>query len=224
MSATLQRSAGDGIKWFPKVTISKYSPDQTEYAERMVRAEASWYRRLFGRYSRVEGDLLRRLCGEPEDGYAYDAGNALVNVGLNKLALWACGSTYGALLGAGSGTPAANAYCAVGDGTTAWAATQTDLQGVNKYYNTIDSGYPTANASSTPGLITVQSTFGGSVANGYGWNEWAWGTSTGSVTPGTAQPTTGTNDSLWNRKVPSSTLGTKGSGASWVFTTTIQFS
>lgn len=215
MSATLERAAGDGIKWFPTVTIAKYSPDQTDYAASRLEA-------FTGHAYTPQGDVLAAWCGDPEDGYAYDRGNQLVNIGLQKLAAWLTGTTSGNQISNGT---TVYGYCAVGDGTTAWAATQTDLQGTSKYYNTIDSGYPTNGSTTTPGLITVQSTFGGSVGN-FAWNEWAWGVADAAPTAGGTQPTgtAASNNGLLNRKVPSSSLGTKGSGASWVFTTTIQFS
>jgi len=60
-----------------------------------------------------------------------------------------------------------NARIGVGDGTTAFAATQTDLQGTNKYRKGMDTSYPTRSNN----VLTFQSTFGTSEAN-FAWQEW----------------------------------------------------
>lgn len=95
----------------------------------------------------------------------------------------------------------ANAYLGVGDGTTAFAASQTDLQGTNKLRKAMDAGYPTRSANQ----MTFRSTFGGAEAN-FAWNEW-----------GVFNAATG--GTMMNRKVES--LGTKASGATWILTVTI---
>jgi hypothetical protein len=89
-----------------------------------------------------------------------------------------------------------NARIGVGDGTTAFNASQTDLQGTNKVRKVMDSGYPTRSGAT----ITFQSTFTGTEAN-FAWNEWGvFNAATGGV--------------MLNRKVES--LGTKASGSTWV--------
>jgi hypothetical protein len=89
-----------------------------------------------------------------------------------------------------------NARIGVGDGTTAFSASQTDLQGTNKVRKAMDSGYPTRSGTT----MTFQSTFSGSEAN-FAWNEWGvFNAATGGV--------------MLNRKVES--LGTKASGSTWV--------
>lgn len=95
----------------------------------------------------------------------------------------------------------ANAHLGVGDGTTAFNATQTDLQGVNKLRKAMDAGYPTRSGN----IMTFRATFGGTEAN-FAWNEW-----------GTFNASTG--GTMLNRKVES--LGTKASGATWVLTVQI---
>lgn len=97
----------------------------------------------------------------------------------------------------------ANAYIGVGDSSTAFAATQTDLQAsTNKLRKAMDATYPQLAAN----VQTFRSTFGTSEAN-WAWNE--WGTFNASPTGGT----------MLNRKV--SSLGTKTSAQSWQFTTTL---
>jgi hypothetical protein len=89
-----------------------------------------------------------------------------------------------------------NARIGVGDGTAAFSASQTDLQGTNKVRKVMDSGYPSRSGAT----MTFQSTFGGSEAN-FAWNEWGvFNAATGGV--------------MLNRKVES--LGTKGSGSTWI--------
>jgi hypothetical protein len=89
-----------------------------------------------------------------------------------------------------------NARIGVGDGTTAFNASQTDLQGTNKVRKAMDSGYPTRSGAT----MTFQATFTGSEAN-FTWNEWGvFNAATGGV--------------MLNRKVEN--LGTKASGSTWV--------
>lgn len=90
-----------------------------------------------------------------------------------------------------------NARIGVGDGTTAFSNSQTDLQGTNKYRKGMDSGYPQRSGST----MTFQATFGGTEAN-FAWNEWGvFNAASGGV--------------MLNRKVES--LGTKASGSTWIF-------
>ena len=96
----------------------------------------------------------------------------------------------------------ANADIGVGDSTTAFAATQTDLQAAtNKLRKSMDAGYPTQSGN----VLTFRATFGTAEAN-WAWNEWGiFNASSGGV--------------MLNRKVES--LGTKTNAQSWQITTTI---
>lgn len=96
----------------------------------------------------------------------------------------------------------ANAYIGVGDGATAFAVGQTDLQAAtNKLRKAMDATYPTQAAN----VITFRSTFGTAEAN-FAWNEWGvFNASSGGT--------------MLNRKVES--LGTKTSAQSWQITATI---
>lgn len=89
-----------------------------------------------------------------------------------------------------------NAKCGVGDGTTAEDASQTGLQGTNKTYKAMDSGYPQRSGQT----LEFRSTYGSTEGN-HGWQEFT-------VTNDTDD--TGTN---LNRKVADK--GTKTSGESW---------
>lgn len=99
----------------------------------------------------------------------------------------------------------ANAYIGVGDSTTAFAATQTDLQAAtNKLRKAMDATYPTTAAN----VLTFRSTFGTSDAN-YAWQEWGVFNASSAGT-------------MLNRKVES--LGTKPSSQTWQFTVTLTLS
>lgn len=135
-------------------------------------------------------------------------GNLLMYGGASVL--WQC------LIGNGTTTAAqtltyfnnGNAYIGVGDSSTAEAATQTDLQAAtNKLRVAMDATYPQHTDATTSGAatITFRATFGSAQAN-YAWAE--WGVFNGS-----------SGGRMLNRKVQS--LGTKASGATWVFTVTL---
>ena len=120
-------------------------------------------------------------------------GNLFLAEGINTIWTALCG---------GSFTPfdSTHAYIGVGDGTTAESYDQTGLQGTNKYYTGMDTGYPTYGTDRT---ATFRATFGGNEAN-FAWNEWT--------------VANGNSDSAINinRKVES--LGTKSSGSTWILT------
>ena len=112
---------------------------------------------------------------------------------------------YVASLTTGSGGTAfnnANSYIGVGDSTTAFAATQTDLQAAtNKLRKAMDATYPTLAAN----VMTFRSTFATTDAN-FAWQEW------GIFNASTA-------GTMMNRKVEA--LGTKTSAQTWQLTLTI---
>jgi len=95
----------------------------------------------------------------------------------------------------------ANAYIGVGDSTTAFAASQTDLQAAtNKVRVAMDPGYPQRSTNA----LKFRATFGESDGN-FAWQEWGvFNASSGGT--------------MANRKVESK--GTKSSG-SWVFEVTL---
>lgn len=99
----------------------------------------------------------------------------------------------------------ANSYIGVGDSTTAFATSQTDLQAAtNKTRKAMQATYPQGSSN----VITFRSTFGTSDAN-YAWQEWGvFNASSGGT--------------MLNRKVES--LGTKTSAQTWDFTVTLTFS
>lgn len=125
-------------------------------------------------------------------------GNILLNVGINELFTLICSSS-------GTKFDNANAQIGVGDGTTAEDATQTDLQGTNKAYVGMMTGYPTYGSGQK---ATWKSSFDGSTGN-YAWNEFV-------VRNGA------TAAKCLNRKV--SSQGTKSSGQVWEVTLEITLS
>jgi len=243
MSETLEKCQHEGLHWFPRITVEKYSVEQTAWAENKLAETLSWGRRIFvpeagSTISKLHGSWLRSLFSEPEDGYAYDAGNQLVNNGLTTIAYLLFGATASGgfgqgLMTGGSGSnlvTSATQHTGVGAGSssTAYSASQTTLQGdgstTTAYYEVMDSGFPSWQGSGTPGQLNGQATFASANGN-FAWNEWCWFTSTtavGSWTAGGTLASVGSNTNMWNRKVTS--LGTKASGASWVFTQTVTFS
>lgn len=97
-----------------------------------------------------------------------------------------------------------NAHIGVGDGSTAAAVTQTDLQGTNKFRRPMESGFP--NRSQGNNVMRFKSSFGTTEAN-YAWEEWGV---FNAVSSGV----------MMNRKVES--LGTKTNTQTWELTVDIQ--
>lgn len=119
-------------------------------------------------------------------------GNIFLNEGINFIWSIVCGA---------SGlTPFnnANAHIGVGDGTASASPSQTGLQGVNKCYRPMDTGYPIYGSEQK---AIFRATFGADDAN-FTWNEWT-----------VANGNSDTAINL-NRKVES--LGTKVQGSTWV--------
>ena len=108
-----------------------------------------------------------------------------------------------AVLGQGNAFNSVNARIGVGNGSNAFAVSQTDLQGTSKLRKVMDSGYPTV----TPPVVTFKSTFAKEDAN-FPWNEWGiFNASSGGV--------------MLNRVVESN--GTKQSNQTWVLEGAITF-
>ena len=99
----------------------------------------------------------------------------------------------------------ANAHIGVGDGTTSENASQTGLQGSNKAFAGMDSGYPQRSGQTA----IFRATFSGDEAN-FSWQEFT--------------VVNGSNDSATclNRKVADK--GTKASGETWTAELKITFS
>lgn len=117
------------------------------------------------------------------------------------MALTTAGVNFLALAAIGQGTPFdhANACLGVGNGTTAFAASQVDLQGTTKIRKGMDGGYP----SVSPPSVTFRSTFDTDEAN-FDWNEWGlFNAATGGVMLSRAVESNGTkqNNQTWTLQV-----------------------
>jgi len=105
----------------------------------------------------------------------------------------------------------ANSRLGVGNSATAEVNTHTDLQAVagaaNRQFKVMDATYP----SRLNETVTWKSTFAAADAQ-FAWNEWC-------IDRGTANGTTVTAP-MFNRKVPATSMGTKGAVA-WALTVSI---
>jgi hypothetical protein len=107
----------------------------------------------------------------------------------------------GAIIGTGTVFSNANAYLGVGNGTTAFSAAHTDLQGASKARKAMDAGKPSVAAN----VITAISTFLSADAN-FAWEEVGFFNASAAGT-------------MLSRLVQA--MGTKASGATWVLTYTL---
>ncbi len=96
-----------------------------------------------------------------------------------------------------------HSYIGVGDGTAAEDPSQTGLQGTNKYYKLVDSGYPQVSGNA----VKFRATFGPAEGN-FSWKEW-------SVANGDSDAAVNLN-----RKVQD--MGTKASGTTWTIEVQLQ--
>lgn len=184
----------DGLNWQAHAHVDKFTIDQVEACRKALGLERDPY-----------GDELRAFC--TPDSFIDAPGNALTNAGLTRIT--------NLIIGTGSTQAATNtsSRIGVGDSTTTFATSQTDLQAsTNKYFKVMDSTYPSVSV----GVITFKSTFATGDAN-FAWQEWGVDIGTPTVSSGST-----VNATLLNRKVTS--LGTKTSAASWAFTVTITLS
>jgi hypothetical protein len=154
----------------------------------------------------LSGDQLALLV--PPDDVVEREHNLLVNAGIQRLE--------DLLIGAG-GQAYTNTYArtGTGNGSGTAAAGDTDLSAAsgsaNRWFQAMDATFPSRSAQT----LTFKSTFASGDGN-YAWNEWAWdqggaGASTSGATVGAP---------LLNHKT-SAALGTKASGATWAFTSTL---
>lgn len=154
----------------------------------VVREQATW--QPSWRIEKYRGEV------RPEDLQAVEVvtGNKLLNEGITTI--WQ-------LLIGGTATPFNNASAriGVGNGTTAAAATQTDLVGASKAYKGMDASYPQVSNQS----VIFRATFGPTDAN-FDWREMV-------VDNGETAGMT------LNRKVENH--GTKASTDTWVVTLTV---
>jgi len=213
-------SGRDGIRWHPVSVIEKYSPDQVAYARN--HGEAPWPKGLaLPRRAVLNGDLLRMLFREPEDGTVCDEGNGVTAAGLLNLA---------AVLTGTGGHPLAPGQAVFGVGSDAgeFDREQVSLsrplgeEPGRSWYRPMDQGYPWV---PRPGVIEGQATFTEAEAC-FAWHEWCWGTGPAGPVPhhslrgsyGGEQPV------LMNRRAHPAGYGIKDPGVAWVFRTEITLS
>lgn len=197
--------SNDGIKWTPLARVEKYSPEVVEELTRILGYEP-------------RGEDFKRLGADP---YAITEveGNILVTGGLGALTNLLTGA-------GGQALTQARGIVGVGATNTAEAQAQTALSanGGSAWYQGIDvsPGVTRVTTTYTNDAVQTQATFVSADGN-FAWNEWCWATSTsGTITPSATLASVATGTLMINRKVAS--MGTKASGASWVFTTKVTFS
>jgi hypothetical protein len=200
-------TAQESIKWYPKVRVAKWSPEQVERAARKrgVNVDEVTHAHLISVFG---GDF-------PEDE-AHGEGNILTTVGLARITSLITG-------GGGQAMTNAQMMAGVGDTATAPAVGNTDLSAAtgatHRYVQGVDATYPTV----ANGVITAFSTF--TSANGnFAWLEWAWGIATGTLTPGTGSWASIAATSAVMLNHSNQSLGTKVSGAVWVLQATLTLS
>lgn len=194
----------DGLNWHAFAHVDKYSPAQTEEMRNFLGHEPT-------------KDDWDRYNVAPKETAEVD-GNLLVTAGLQRIT--------NLIIGTGA-TAFTNTRAVVGVGSTATAASTGDAAlgangttangSVGSWYQGVDATYPTA----VNGVVTAVATFASADAN-FAWAEWCWGIATTTVVADKTFNTATTTGVLLNHKIAA--LGTKASGASWVFTTTVTLS
>lgn len=185
----------ESARMFTTAVVEKYDEDAV-----------GWVRRKTGLLepSGADFEACKVLPYEVTEGP--QPGNLLTTVGLNRIT--------SRLINADQVWDNTHVGLAVGNSSTAEVIGDADLAGASKFYNAMDATYP----QQSNGVLTFKGTYGTSDAN-FAWNEYAV------VVPNTSTAFTDNATTLQasyvilNRKT--ATLGTKASGASWVFTVTI---
>jgi len=175
----------DKIGWVARWRIDKFRDENNIIAETLQAGASVAY---------VAKRFPDAVLGRVEFG-----SNVALNEGLAELIDIICG------LGSPTKWDSSNARLGVGDGTASESASQTGLQGTNKAWKSMDSGYPTRSGQTAE----WRATFGSSEAN-FAWEE---------CTVVNAADDSGKN---LNRKV--SSKGTKSAGETWTLSLQITFS
>jgi len=187
----------EGINYKVEARVDKFDKDQLH---RCATALGLKYREPTGEELLAWAEAI----GEEYESVSVP-GNLLTTAGLSR-------ATGLILVLGGQGYDATHTRIGVGDTSTAANVADTDLGAsagsTHRQFIVADSA-----PSRSDGVITIVATFGTSVAN-FAWAEWC-------VDNGGSNGTTVTSVML-NHKITS--LGTKTSSASWVFTITITFS
>jgi hypothetical protein len=187
----------DSAKVYTHALVQKYHPGTVEYV-----------RNKLGILEPQSADFAVLDVEPDEETEGEQPGNLLTTVGLAQLT--------SRLQTAEQAWDNTHVGLAVGNSTQAAVVGDTDLVGASKRYNAMEASYPT----NTNGAQDFRASFASGEAN-FAWEEY------GVIVPdtgtafaaGTSKPASYV---LFNRKVTS--LGTKVSGAVWVFTVTITIS
>lgn len=202
----------ESVRWYPRVTIEKYSPAQVRYARQ--HGEVPWSNRLgLSPRTVLSGELLRLLFREPEGGTVCDEGNGVTAGGLANMAQ--------VLTGGGHPLAPGRVSFGVGsDGETEFDREQVSLSSALgegpglSWYRPMDLGYPRA----TGAVIEGQATFSESEAC-FEWHEWCWAAGTASPQPhhSLAGAYHGEQPAMMNRRASKVGYGLKEPGVAWVF-------
>lgn len=190
----------DTINWHAHARVDKFTAEDEEKAKR---------------YAGEQGIPLSQALLElasPYDTIEAD-GNLLTRLGRRRLMDRLVGTASNQAL------DATHTRIGVGNSSTAAADTDTDLAAAagagNRQFELVDA-VGTVGTGASSGVVTFVATFETADAN-FAWAEWGIDGGTADGTTVTAEGNT--TPGLINRKVTS--LGTKTSAASWVFTVTI---
>lgn len=212
----------DTAKWRGVFTIEKYDRPVEWYLARLLGiTEADIARH--GGFTSYPADArflaTEALISEQKPYEVLTIENGLLNAGITAMWNLIIGNGSGANTGASpAGASAAynnaQARIGVGDSSTAYAASQTDLQAAtNKYLQGMDATFPSVSAQT----VTYRITVGGANAN-FTWNEIVADNCNGS----NSTSTTRSGGATMSRAV--SSMGTKGSGSTWIPTYTVTLS
>jgi len=190
----------DSALWKPRITVRKFTAEQEAAAKVIaVKRQIPLSQALHETF--VPHEVVE------------DVGNALTRQGLRRIMDRLAGTASNQAL------DATHCRIGVGNGSTAFANTDTDLSAAagsgNRQFELVDSA-PAVGTGASSGVLTFVATFETGDAN-FAWSEWG-------IDGGTADGTTVTSEGnttpgLINRKVTS--LGTKTSAAAWTLTVTI---
>jgi hypothetical protein len=208
--SSLSAGQREGIGWFPRCTVEKYSAEQTRRAR-------AWLRRasLPGRC--LNGSWMRVMFGEPEGGVAYDEGNGVALSGLSNLAAL--------LTGGGYPLEPGRACFGVGSDASPFDPNHAHLSPAGgeaedrSLYLPMDPGFPRV---AGPVTVEGQATFSETDAC-FPWNEWCWATGGGRPRAGhTLRRVYDEGTSvMMNRKARPAGFGVKELGVAWCFRTEI---
>jgi hypothetical protein len=191
----------DSITWKAHIRVDKFTPEQVRAAKAQLGLD-DW----------PTIDQLN-AWGTPAEYVELDDANALTQIGRRRL------MDRFTSVAANQGFDATHGRIGVGDGSTAWSATDTDLSaaaGSTHRWFQLVNGAPTSGTGASSGVGTFVAVF--AAADGdFVWNE--WGIDGGTASGNTVTTEGNTTPGLINRKVVS--LGTKVSPAVWTFTCTI---